>query len=63
MFSQRDYYEYGTIRNISIMVPFEGSMIDPNMGPVEKEEMMRANKIDIEVAQKHKKEKRNFKGY
>ena len=63
MFSQRDYYEYGTIRNISFVVPVEGSYIDPKAGPAERAEMKRADQIDLEVARQQKNERRNFKGY
>ena len=63
MLSQRDYYEYGTIRNITFVVPVEGSMVDPKAGPAEREEMKRADQIDLAVARKQKNERRNFKGY
>ena len=61
-FSQRDFYEYGTIRNLTFVVPATGS-IDPKAGPVEREEMRRADQIDILVARQEKNERRNFKGY
>ena len=63
MFSQRDYYEYGTIRNISFVVPVEGSYIDPKAGPAERAEMKRADQIDLKVARQNRNERRPFKGY
>lgn len=61
-FSQRDFYEYGTIRNLTFVVPATGS-IDPKAGPIEREEMRRADQIDILVTRQEKNERRNFKGY
>ena len=58
MLSQRDYYEYGAIRNITIVVPVEGSMVDPNAGPIERAEMARADKIELECARRKKQERR-----
>ena len=63
MFSDRDYYEYGTIRNITFVVPVEGSYVDPKAGPRERAEMKRADQIDLNVARRQKNERRNFKGY
>ena len=63
MMSQRDCMEYGTIRNISFTVPVKRSYVDPKAGPIEREEMRRADKIDFEVARHEKNERRNFKGY
>ena len=63
MLSQRDYMEYGTIRNITFVVPARRSMVDPKAGPIERAEMMRADKIDLECARQQKNERRNFKGY
>ena len=59
MLSQRDYYEYGTIRNMTFVVPVEGSYVDPNAGPVERAEMKRADRIDLEVVRRQKNERRN----
>lgn len=61
--SQRDYVEYGTIRNMTFVVPVSGSLCDPNAGPVERAEMRRCDKIDLEVTRRQKNERRNFKGY
>ena len=61
--SQRDYYEYGTIRNLTIVVPVMGSMIDSKMGPIEREEMHRADQIDLRCARRQRNERRPFKGY
>ena len=63
MFSDRDYAEYGVIRNISFVVPVKGSYVDPKAGPIEREEMRRADRVDLEVARQERKERRNFKGY
>ncbi len=57
MFSQRDYYEYATAHNLTVMVPYE-EPIDSSMGPIEREEMRRCGEIDFLCEVKHKKEKR-----
>ena len=58
MFSQRDYYEYGTIRNLTFVVPAERSIVDPKAGPIEREEMRRADRIDLECARRQRNERR-----
>ena len=63
MMSQRDYFEYGTIRNITFVVPVERSYVDPKAGPAERMEMMRADQIDLKVARQQKNERKPFKGY
>lgn len=61
--SQRDYIEYGTSRNLTFVVPAKVSICDPKAGPIEREEIARADRIDLLVSRKERSERQNFKGY
>ena len=58
--------DLGSRRNLYSEVPRVRSINKDaykNLGPIEREEVLRADKIDYMCEERQRKERRNFKGY